>query len=335
MTRRRRFAILGGVVMLLIGLGGWLTQTEDAPTRAAATAFPPLDEASRPSPRPSPRYIEARPEEADRAARPPTPLEREAELVADPDVDVLCTLDVPISEARAHLIVGDPASIPYDGRVVPVVLGRAYLSFLPEVGRGWFAVEGYAPVPITWSAEGECAPDPVVLAAGDAVVTGMVRNAAGEPEGKVFVEGCGNQALTDVDGSYAMSVLPMSCIVQAFRKDGRLVAPSDVVRVTPMAGQDTVVDLSLPPLPRAGLGVQVEATDGGVRVLEVIEGSAAADVGLQSGDLVVEVDGEEVGDMTLAEFVDRAVGDVGTEVEIAIERDGRRQSIVIERRVIN
>ena len=60
-------------------------------------------------------------------------LEEQAEALArDPVVDVICALDPALDEGRAYLAVGEPGS--FEGRLLQVVLGDAYLTLLDEGG---------------------------------------------------------------------------------------------------------------------------------------------------------------------------------------------------------
>lgn len=66
----------------------------------------------------------------------------------------------------------------------------------------------------------------------------------------------------------------------------------------------------------------------GARVSETIEGTPAAGV-LEAGDVIVEVDGEEVQTTCdVGRLID--LHEVGDEVEIIVERSGERESLVLE-----
>lgn len=82
--------------------------------------------------------------------------------------------------------------------------------------------------------------------------------------------------------------------------------------------------------PRAFLGVSVERTrDGGARVEEVIEDSAAALVGLQEGDVIVGFGGREIespSDLTRQVLQSQP----GDQVELEVLRDGQRLSLTAE-----
>ena len=341
MDRRRRVALAVGGALLLALIALWWGRSDPAtdgerPLVPVAANAPAPAEAS-PDPTRAPTSAPTTEPGA------PDPVIPAFEPLGDPPEGVpggqaLCALDPPLPAAAGHLVVGESDEIPYDGRRVQVAGGVARLPFVAGGGRGVLAIDGYAPVPITWSGgghggEARCQPDPVVLVAGDAWITGRVSNAEDEPEGKVFVEGCGNQARTDADGTYAMTVAPGRCTLGAFRRDGLLTARSQAAEVEPVAGQEIVVDFDLPELPRAGLGIVVRGTDDGIRILDTLPGTAAADLGLVEGDLVVEVDGTPTAGIDLEDFIDLAVGPVGTDVQIVVEHaNGQTEALTLDRR---
>jgi putative serine protease PepD len=72
----------------------------------------------------------------------------------------------------------------------------------------------------------------------------------------------------------------------------------------------------------------VEA-DSGALVTEVVPGSAADDAGLEVGDVIVEIDGEEV--EAAPDVRDGVVShDPGDRIDLEIERAGERQTITVE-----
>ena len=78
---------------------------------------------------------------------------------------------------------------------------------------------------------------------------------------------------------------------------------------------------------RAQLGVTVEETAHGPRVVSVTPGSAAAEAGIEIGDLIASIDGESVQDIAhLRELV--AAHAAGDNVEVGVDRDG--ESLTLE-----
>ncbi len=69
---------------------------------------------------------------------------------------------------------------------------------------------------------------------------------------------------------------------------------------------------------------------GGLRVVEVPEGPAER-AGLREGDRITAIDGDPVRSMALEEVVERLRGEVGSEVEIEVVRDGELATLVIVR----
>jgi carboxyl-terminal processing protease len=69
-----------------------------------------------------------------------------------------------------------------------------------------------------------------------------------------------------------------------------------------------------------GLGIEVTMEGGLVKVVSPIDDTPAAQAGLEPGDLITHIDGDQVLGMTLAEAVDRMRGAVGTQIRLTIRR---------------
>ncbi|HVM13645.1 MAG TPA: S41 family peptidase [Egibacteraceae bacterium] len=69
----------------------------------------------------------------------------------------------------------------------------------------------------------------------------------------------------------------------------------------------------------SGVGVMVEETPEGVTIVNVLSGSPAEAAGLQAGERIVEVDGEDVRDAPLQAVVQRVQGEEGTTVRLGLE----------------
>lgn len=76
----------------------------------------------------------------------------------------------------------------------------------------------------------------------------------------------------------------------------------------------------------AVLGIVVQQTDSGLRVVQISDDSKAGDAGLKVGDVITEVDGEEA--KTAEEMADiMSDKDAGDKVDLTVERDGKTVSI--------
>jgi len=69
-----------------------------------------------------------------------------------------------------------------------------------------------------------------------------------------------------------------------------------------------------------GLGIEVTQKDGIVTVVSPIDGTPAAEAGVQAGDLIIKVDGKSVQGLNLNEAVDMMRGPVGSEIVITLVR---------------
>lgn len=77
---------------------------------------------------------------------------------------------------------------------------------------------------------------------------------------------------------------------------------------------------------KAVLGIVVQQTDSGLRVVQISDDSKAGDAGLKVGDVITEVDGEEA--KTAEEMADiMSEKDASDKVDLTVERDGKTVSI--------
>ncbi len=74
-----------------------------------------------------------------------------------------------------------------------------------------------------------------------------------------------------------------------------------------------------------GLGIEVSQEDGLVKVVSPIDGTPAAEAGVQAGDYITHVDGESLMGLTLDEAVDKMRGPVGSEIVITVLREGETE----------
>ena len=71
-----------------------------------------------------------------------------------------------------------------------------------------------------------------------------------------------------------------------------------------------------------GIGIEITMPDNILTVVSPIDGTPAAEAGIQAGDKIIKVDGELTKDMELWEAVKMMRGPRGTEVTITVWRDG-------------
>ena len=84
-----------------------------------------------------------------------------------------------------------------------------------------------------------------------------------------------------------------------------------------------------------GLGIEVTMDGGLVKVVSPIDDTPAAKAGLQPGDLITHIDGEQVLGLTLADAVEKMRGQVGTPIKLTIRRADREPfDVTLKREVI-
>ncbi|PVA06490.1 S41 family peptidase [Thalassorhabdomicrobium marinisediminis] len=71
-----------------------------------------------------------------------------------------------------------------------------------------------------------------------------------------------------------------------------------------------------------GLGIEVTQEEGFVKVVSPIDGTPAAEAGIEAGDFITAVDGENLLGLTLDKAVDMMRGPVGSEIVITVVREG-------------
>lgn len=74
-----------------------------------------------------------------------------------------------------------------------------------------------------------------------------------------------------------------------------------------------------------GLGIEVTQEEGFVKVVSPIDGTPAAEAGIEAGDFITHVDGESMLGFSLDEAVGRMRGPVGSEIIITVVREGESE----------
>jgi carboxyl-terminal processing protease len=77
----------------------------------------------------------------------------------------------------------------------------------------------------------------------------------------------------------------------------------------------------------SGVGLEVDLEDGLVRIIAAIEGTPAEQAGLQSGDLIVRIDDTLIDEQNFDQAVNHLRGKAGTQVRIAVEREGEAEPV--------
>jgi carboxyl-terminal processing protease len=85
-----------------------------------------------------------------------------------------------------------------------------------------------------------------------------------------------------------------------------------------------------------GLGIEVTTEDGAVRVIAPIDDTPAARAGIQGGDYIIAIDGENIVGLVLNDAVQRMRGEPGTQITVTVAREGVDPfDVTLTREIIN
>jgi carboxyl-terminal processing protease len=76
-----------------------------------------------------------------------------------------------------------------------------------------------------------------------------------------------------------------------------------------------------------GIGVELGYQDGRIAVIAPIDDSPAARAGVRSGDILLDVAGEPLGDATMDDVVRQLRGEPGTQVDLTLDRPGSKEAV--------
>ncbi|MDA7984997.1 MAG: S41 family peptidase [Alphaproteobacteria bacterium] len=83
-----------------------------------------------------------------------------------------------------------------------------------------------------------------------------------------------------------------------------------------------------------GLGIDISSEDGTVIVISPLDGTPAARAGIQAGDRIIGLDGENIVGLSLNEAVRRMRGEPGTPIDLTVRRGEETFDVTIVRAVI-
>src|SRR5262245_2125298 len=83
-----------------------------------------------------------------------------------------------------------------------------------------------------------------------------------------------------------------------------------------------------------GLGIEVDMEDGLIKVVSPMDGTPAAEAGLQPGDLISALDGQPIMGLTLNDAVEKMRGEVGSSIRLTIIRGSQDPFDVMLKRAV-
>lgn len=86
-----------------------------------------------------------------------------------------------------------------------------------------------------------------------------------------------------------------------------------------------------------GIGVEISAKDGYLIIISPLDGSPAQEAGIKPKDLILKINGVDVGDYTYTEAINKIRGEKGTEVTLSLLHDGdsEAQDVKVKRDIIS
>lgn len=140
------------------------------------------------------------------------------------------------------------------------------------------------------------------------------------------------EVLSRVEENYVDDVAPQQLVDGAIRGMLRDLDPySQFLDEKSLSNLESVTQGSF-----GGIGIVVSVRDHYPTVISPIEGTPAWEAGLQSGDVIVEIDGESSFDENVEDVADKLRGPEGTQVTVSIRREGQPEDeiVTLTRRII-
>ena len=85
----------------------------------------------------------------------------------------------------------------------------------------------------------------------------------------------------------------------------------------------------------AGIGIEVAIRNNLPTIIRALKNNPAITAGIQSGDVILEVNGESVSGMTIDEITSKIKGEVGTSVKIKVSRNNEEKEFSVTRAKIS
>ena len=117
--------------------------------------------------------------------------------------------------------------------------------------------------------------------------------------------------------------LSADCDLIATRQDGLFLAFSNEEWISFESGTDWEVELTLPEARTGGIGISIDKVEQGFVVTYVFPDGPGARIGLETGDVITEIDGIDASDLSLYDFIQTATGAEGTNASFRLLGDSK------------
>lgn len=190
------------------------------------------------------------------------------------------------------------------GAAISVVLVAALVVTAYRLGDE--GPQGFIDAPVADSAGGPTSGAPAELDPLVELYEELTQEAVRDPDGDALVEGAMEGMLDALDDDYA-----------------RYYDETDYAQLSEQLDGEY-----------SGVGMELQETADGLVVVTVFPGTPAQRAGVEPGDQVVGVDGQDVADEPIEAVVAEVRGEEGTEVELEVEREGETLELEVTRETI-
>jgi hypothetical protein len=173
-------------------------------------------------------------------------------------------------------------------------------------------------------------------------IIGEVRDSDGNPLARarvIVIAGERKMRLrSDSDGRFIAPNVPAgSFVAWAERRDGALSIRSAQVALETVDGGEYEIELVVPAAITGGLGINLRPHPDGARIGSVIPDGQGEYIGLQPGDVILEVNNVDLGGMSLSEVALLIKGPEGTGGILLVRRagSGAEEDLKFEREFVD
>ena len=135
---------------------------------------------------------------------------------------------------------------------------------------------------------------------------------------------CSVYASVDQDDFVEFEIF-QSCDLFVYKMDGAFRSYTEEHFVEYVSGSEAELSFEFPMERIGGMGVSIQKMEDGFEVLYVLPNGPAAELGLEAGDIITEVNGETTYDLNFDDFLQLTTGYEGTKAEFRLKRDGKNQ----------
>ena len=116
-----------------------------------------------------------------------------------------------------------------------------------------------------------------------------------------------------------------SCDIFVYRMDGAFRSYTEEYFVDYIEGGEAELSFEFPTKKIGGMGVSIQKIEDGFEILHVFPDTPADELGLERGDIIVEVNGETTYNLSFDDFLQLTTGYEGTKAEFRLQRDQKNQ----------